>query len=157
MSEPSINTVTMAVKGETKKQIKERERQEACERLRELLPVGSTVYCVLRHVSRSGMRREISFLVGGCEGMQKGAWIQDIDWLVCRALDMHLGKAGIKVDGCGMDMGFHVVYSLSRVIYRDGFPCIGKGCPSNDHSNGDRNYEPHAHSDPGYALGSRWV
>ena len=38
-----------------------------------------------------------------------------------------------------MDMGFALVYGLSRTLYRDGHKCLGdKGktrCPSNDHSN----------------------
>lgn len=29
--------------------------------------------------------------------------------------------------------------------------------PSNDHLNGDRNREPHRHSDGGYALRQRWI
>jgi hypothetical protein len=47
-----------------------------------------------------------------------------------------------------MDMGFHVVYNLSSALYRGGFGCIGDKpvrCPSNDHSNGDRDYTPHMH------------
>lgn len=44
------------------------------------------------------------------------------------------------MNGCGMDMGFHLVYSLSRVLFspkQGGFECLGIGhyCPSNDHSN----------------------
>lgn len=65
---------------------------------------------------------------------------------------------GLTVGGCGMDMGFHLVYNLSRVLFPSGFECIGKGCPSNDHSNGDRNYEPHRHTgDGGYAIKHRWL
>ena len=46
----------------------------------------------------------------------------------------------IRVGGCGMDMGFHVVYNLSRALYRDGrFVCMGEDCPSNDHSNAYQN------------------
>jgi hypothetical protein len=63
----------------------------------------------------------------------------------------------LSVSGCGMDMGFHVVYSLSRTLFKDNFECIGKSCPSNDHSNGDRDYTPHQHSDGGYALRHKWV
>lgn len=36
------------------------EKDEAAERLREILKPGDTVYCILRHVSRSGMQRRIS-------------------------------------------------------------------------------------------------
>lgn len=64
----------------------------------------------------------------------------------------------LVVNGCGMDMGFHVVYELGYTLYgRDGFICIGERCPSNDHSNGDRDYTPHAHTDGGYALRYEWL
>ena len=95
-------------------------------------------------------------------------------WNAAKALGytMDRDREGLRVSGCGMDMGFHVVYSLSRVLYPDGFECIGEGCPSNDHSNGDRDYTPHLnggkaphepgyvahwHSNGGYALRQRWV
>lgn len=39
------------------------------------------------------------------------------------------------MNGCGMDMGFSLVYDLGRVLFRDNFRCIGKGCPSSDHDN----------------------
>lgn len=146
-------------KPETKKQAKAREHNEACEQLRQLFPIGSTIYCVIRSVSRSGMSREISFFAGG-----PNHEVSCVDWLVCRALDYHLGKAGVKVSGCGMDMGFHVVYSVARVIYRDAFECTGKSdCPSNDHRNerGDERKNGYSidriHSDAGYALNYRWL
>ncbi len=63
----------------------------------------------------------------------------------------------LSVGGCGMDMGFHVVYNLSCALFRDKFQCIGEGCPSNDHHNGDRNRKPHLHSDGGYALRQEWL
>lgn len=37
------------------------------------------------------------------------------------------------------------------------FECIGHGCPSNDHCNGDRDYTPHHHNSGGYALKHRWL
>jgi len=64
----------------------------------------------------------------------------------------------LVVGGAGMDMGYHVVYNLARTLFADGFACVGEGCPSNDHSNGDRDYTPgRLHSDPGYALRHRWL
>ena len=80
----------------------------------------------------------------------------------------------LNVGGCGMDMGFEVVYQLSARLYPDGFGCIGEKCPSNDHSNGDRDYTPHGHRkavhvpndsdalnhwhrEGGYALKQRWL
>lgn len=128
----------------------------AREELRRILRPGRIVYTVLRHVSRSGMSRSISVVVAN-----KRDELSDVSWLVARA---GLGKFdrrhdGVKVNGCGMDMGFHLVYSLSRVLYPNGHRCAGKRCQSNDHSN-----PPHPprdgrrkHRDGGYALDHRWL
>ncbi len=129
------------------------EKAEAIERLRGMLKPGDTVFTILRHVSRSGMSRSISVVV-----MQDGKPF-DVSWAVARA---GLGtfdrkNDGVKVGGCGMDMGFHLAYNLAWVLYGDDFQCVGEGCPSNDHSNGDRDYTPHKHSDGGYALNHRWL
>ena len=167
----------------TKKQ-KAAERAEAIETLRDILAPGDTVYCVLRHVSRSGMMRHIDFYKMPDTPGDSPRWLS---WLIGRALDLRLAPRdnGLKVSGCGMDMGFHVVYNLSATLYRGGFGCIGDPeggirCPSNDHSNGDRDYTPHLddtpqsaaevgtdipakrahrhyHNDGGYALTSRWL
>ncbi len=126
------------------------EQQEAQEQLREEFPPGSTASTILRHVSRSGMSRSISVV---------NAKIEDVTWMVARALGERIDpkNGGIKVVGCGMDMGFHLVYGMSRTIYPNGHDCTGERCPSNDHSNGDRDYTPHNHSDGGYAVSQRWL
>jgi hypothetical protein len=122
------------------------EQVEAREKLRELLPPGTTVSTILRHVSRSGMQRSISPIIDG----------EDYSWLVRRAIGGIIDQrnGGIKRTGCGMDMGFDLVYSLSRALYPNGFACIGERCPSNDHSNHDPGP---AHGDGGYALEQRWL
>jgi hypothetical protein len=100
------------------------------------------------------MQREISLFT---EGMRC------LDWYAERVLQMRRGKRdGLVVGGCGMDMGWHIIYNLGRALFPDGHTCTGRNeypspCPSNDHSNGDRSYEPHQHSDGGYALRSRWI
>ena len=76
----------------------------------------ATVYTVLRSVSSSGMTRHISLKVVDSDGD-----ILDITYLAAQALgdkvsDKH-GHNTIKVSGCGMDMGFHLVYSLSSVLF----------------------------------------
>jgi len=137
---------------------------EALDQLRTLLPTGSTVRTILRHVSRSGMSRSISLVYVDPAGA-----VHDLDYLaVCAGvakLDRQHG--GLKVGGCGMDMGYALVYSLSRTLYPHGHPCTGrtsdgprgvKGCPSNDHSNGDRVWRKgKMHSDGGYALNHAWL
>lgn len=139
------------------------ERAEAIERLREWIKPGDTVYTLLNHVSKSGMMRTIRVVLLFCSDGK----VSDIhpNYAVGRALGLkHWTRNGRKQDalvvsGCGMDMGFHLVYSLSRVLYPAGFRCVGKGCLSNDHSNGDGDLKPyrHYHSDGGYALRHRWL
>ena len=137
------------------------ENEAIPEWLKPQLVPGSTVYTKVDHVSRSGMSRVIScYVVDGGE-------IRDISYFVSQALgwgqsDKH---GGVKVGGCGMDMGFHLVYSFSRALYPKGFHCIGEGeswatnCPSPDHVNpGDRSYSPERfHTNSGYALRQRWL
>lgn len=139
---------------------------EALAKLREWIKPGDTVYTVLDHVSASGMSRAIRVVLLDCADGR----VTDLhpNWSVGKALGLrHWKRNGreqdaLVVGGCGMDMGFHLVYSLGRVLY-DGFGCVGRGCPSNDHSNGDRDYTPHTigaphfHSDGGYALRQRWL
>ena len=123
---------------------KQRERAEALESLRGMgIKPGDTVHTILEHVSRSGMSREIRlvYLTTGTDG-------RPIDFHPNHSASKLLGvrqgkKDGLVVGGCGMDMGFHVVYELSHNLFPEGFGCIGEGCPSNDHSNGDRDYTPH--------------
>jgi hypothetical protein len=114
---------------------------------------GDTVWTVVRYASRSGMMRCISPIVVGTMSNRHGTRPApvDVSWLAARALGdrVHRDHGGVIVSGCGMDMGFHLVYSLSRVLYPDGFDCIGDGCPSNDHTNREDNAH---HSDGGYAL-----
>ena len=106
-------------------------RDEAIAQLRETLKPGDTVYTVLRSVSRSGMNRKIDLYK-----IEDGEphWLT---YLVAKATGITFDnkRDALSVGGCGMDMGFHVVYSLSAALFRDKFTCIGEGCPSNDHNN----------------------
>lgn len=140
------------------------ERAEAAKELRKLLRPGTTVLVKLNHVSKSGMRRVVDLYV------VKGGDLRRITWSAAKALGWGYqrspgGTEGLKLDGCGMDMGFHAVYTLSSVLYPKGARCIGRGkrhgdrCPSNDHSNErTEDYTPgRVHSDGGYALRHRWI
>ena len=136
---------------------KERERQDAVRELREMLKPGDTVYTKLVTVSRSGMSRVIApYIIRDNEPLC-------IEWKVGKATGYALTPTGrnegIKIGGCGMDMGFKLVYDLSRALFPDGFDCIGEKCPASCHSNGDRDYTPGRHhdGDGGYALKQRWL
>lgn len=127
---------------------REKERQEAIKHLQALIKPGDTVYTTIKHVSRSGMQRaiDVHLIIDN-----EPRWIApSVAKVIGESFDEK--RECLRVSGCGMDMGFHVVYNLSRVLFQGRFTCIGENCPSNDHSNGDRNREPHAHSDGGYAL-----
>lgn len=101
---------------------KQQSANEAIERLRETLKPGDTVYTVLRHVSRSGMSRLID-LYKMSDGEPQ--WLSR---LAARAAGFTFDekKECIRVGGCGMDMGFHLVYSLSRTLFPNGFGEEGK-------------------------------
>lgn len=122
------------------KREKERDAHEAQEFLRAIIAPGDTIYTILRHVSRSGMSRSISCMI-----IDKDGEPVDVSGFVARAIGERFDRdnGGVKVGGCGMDMGFHLVYTLSYTLFPDGFGCVGARCPCNDHSNGDRDYTPH--------------
>lgn len=91
--------------------------------LRSMLKPGDEVVTVLRRRSASGMSRCISLYI------VRNGQIQAISFLAARALGYRLkevdGSNAVHVTGCGMDMGFHLVYSLSRVLFPDGFGVEG--------------------------------
>ena len=91
---------------------KELRALKAKESLRNILKAGDTVYTVLRHVSASGMSRRIDLYtfqdnkpvyLSGYYAMMQGE---------------EPPTNGYKVGGCGMDMGFHLVYTLSSLLYK---------------------------------------
>lgn len=89
------------------------EQQEAIAKLRELCPAGTTVYTVNRYTTSSGMGRVISaFII-------KDGEPYDLDFLIVRAglYKFNQKHGGLMVRGAGMDMGFHVVYQLSRTLH----------------------------------------
>ena len=108
---------TATAKKITKKEQKELDvayaRQEILSRY---LGEGDTVYTVLRSVSSSGMSRTMSLKVA------RDGKILDLTYYASIILGYPLvevnGSRALRVSGCGMDMGFHVVYSLSRGLFR---------------------------------------
>lgn len=105
------------------------EKQEAIDQLREWIKPGDTVYTILEHVSRSGMQREIRVLVpyvkrdgvcgpGNNNGLACSVDFLHPNWSVAKALGLRQGKRdGLIMGGCGMDMGFALVYELSHALY----------------------------------------
>ncbi len=104
------------------------------------------IYTVIRHVSSSGMFRLIS-----CYLVYKGD-IVNIDWLVEKMTSYKCDstREGLRVSGCGMDMGFSVVYNFSNCLFPKGF----KYRKGENHRNGDPSpTDP----DGGYALKQAWI
>lgn len=120
------------------------ERKEAVLALREIVKPGDTVYVSLKHVSRSGMLRVIQPFI-----IQEGR-PRHIGYLAAKAIDLPYdrNKEGVRIGGCGMDMGFALVYDLSRVLFPEGFKVDGRG-RNGDMSGWDK--------DGGYALRKEWL
>jgi len=107
----------------TKKQIKEKEEQEMKEQLKKIIPKGSKVYTCLRSVSQSGMTRNISLIVFKKD--KETEYTLHPNYTASKLLGWKLtskfGHDAIRVSGCGMDMGFHLVYTLGQILYGDGY------------------------------------
>ena len=77
---------------------------------------GDTVYSILRKVSSSGMTRHYSLVVA------RNGKIDDITYYAAKAIGWTLlestGHRAIKVQGCGMDMSFHLISTLSAVLFK---------------------------------------
>ena len=130
----------------TKAEEKRYWEDNAMRQLRKFCKPGTTVYTVLHHVSKSGMTRDIGLCV-----VHKGE-IVTISGYVARVLGYkHSDNGGVRTGGCGMDMGFHLVHSLSYAI----------------HGHKDKNVPEEAKSRPfkatrkayrsGYSLEHRWL
>lgn len=135
-------------------------REEAAAELREYLKPGDTIDLILRHRSRSGMFRRISPTF---QHPKRGRL--HLDYLFHRVYNPESRKSvaggdGVPVGGCGMDMGFQLVYSVAAVLWPDGYRCPGKSCGDSDHSNPPYpkrdGRTKHKHGS-GYALKSNWL
>lgn len=108
--------------------------------LRKMLKAGQTVYTNCTHVSSSGMTRHISLHI-----VKKGEIVD-----ITRRASIVIGwkqsnNGGMIVGGCGMDMGFHAVYTLGRLLWPKG----------TRKPHGTRNGAPDR--DGGYALKQSWL
>lgn len=92
------------------------DKERAEELLKEWFPKGSTAHTTVVHVARSGMSRHIKVFA------ITGERIQNISYYVATYLDWrYTNKEAVFVGGCGMDMGFHLIYTLSSCLYDDGY------------------------------------
>ena len=137
----------------TKKE-KEAWQIDAFDYLHKVLKPGSIVNCILRHVSKSGMTRAIDFYTFRVD-KETGKVLRHY---LTPAIETVAGyrqnkrHGGLTVGGCGMDMGFSVVYNLSYAMYPDGFIPADAGLHG-------RNGTPATELDTngGYALKHEWL
>jgi len=116
-------------------------RKQAIAHLKQFIKPNTTVCTILRHVSASGMSREISLCI-----VAPDKSIMDVTYFAGIATGYKKGKRnGLLVTGCGMDMGFHLVYQLGCALWPTGTP----------EPHGTRNGEPDTAG--GYALNHRWL
>ena len=96
----------------SKKQVKLNNMLSAESRLENILDVGQEIYCIIRHVSKSGMSRHISFF---CIVNNEPRFLSG---LIADYLDYKMNKYhdALVVGGCGMDMAFAVVYNLNSKL-----------------------------------------
>ncbi len=133
---------------------KAKEREEYRLKLQEHVLSNNVrvLYTNLRHVSRSGMQRKID-VISLCptddlkEPVSK-AWLsywaaKALGWRFCPKYE------AVVVDGCGMDMGFHLVYTLSSIIFRD--------VPRDKWPKGLALRNGEVETDPGYVLQQKWL
>ena len=121
----------------TQKTTKAAERADAIKHLQKSLQRNERIYTVLRHRAASGMTRFIDLY-----------YIKDnqpwrITWQAAKALGWTYDtkREALKVTGCGMDMGFHAVFTLSSVLFRDA----------------DNFRDPVTGEDAGYSLRHEWI
>ena len=89
----------------------------SAELLKKHFPKGATVHLVIRRVSRSGMYRHIS--VHGIEDDNIRQYSHHVAKVLDWSYKFETGSIGVR--GCGMDMGFHLVYTLASILYDDGY------------------------------------
>lgn len=108
--------------------------------LLKLIKPGSTIRTNVNHVSANGMTRRIScYIVDPRDNdiICIDSYVSDITGY------KNSDKGGLIVSGCGMDMGFHLVYTLGAMLWPNG----------TDTAHGTRNGQPD--STGGYALKQR--
>ncbi len=95
------------------RKISKADQAEALKNLREWLSEGQRIYTILRHRSASGMSRVIDcYIIEDNRPMR-------ITWSVAAALGYTYDTKyeGVKIAGCGMDMGVDLVQHLSHAVF----------------------------------------
>ena len=82
--------------------------------LKENIKEQETIYYCVTKVSQSGMSRNIKFMY------HDGKRLLNLSGYFSELCDYKWnGDGSIKVQGCGMDMGCHVISSVARTLFDD--------------------------------------
>lgn len=111
---------------------------------------GDTIDIIIRHVSRSGMSRRMDcYLIR----RDRPIWITA---LVAEITGYSLNKRHdeLVIGGCGMDMGFSLVYTLASKLFPRGFYIRPNDWPRN---NDPEIKETRIDPSGGYALKHRYM
>lgn len=104
-------------------------------------PQKTKIFYLVTDVARSGMSRSIRFFVA------KNNNLLDISYDIAVILGEKSDGRGVRLGGCGMDMGFYAIYNLGRVLYPKGSKTIVTG----------RNGDTEPETDGGYLLDYRSI
>ena len=88
--------------------------------LLEELPKGTTLYTTLRRVSRSRMTRVIDVTIIR-DNDPRNLIVQEFQYCARDCEQESKWGGNYKVTGCGMDMGFWLVYELGYLVHQDGY------------------------------------
>lgn len=127
------------------------DKREALAQLRKWMPPGARVFTILRHRSSSGMYRVLDVYVID----RKDGRPLRLTWSAAAVLGWRYDERheGIGVNGCGLDVGFHLVNSLSYALH--GMTSKGEGAAP---ENQGRPYEPRrGNYRAGYSLKHEWL
>lgn len=122
----------------------QKQQQAAISELLTIVKPGDTIYTILRSVSRSGMSRTLD-LYAIKDG--KPLCLTAYAAAICGYSRTSGARWSLKVKGCGMDMGFDVVYNLGAALWPKG---DGKYTRNR---NGNKGPE----TDGGYMLRQEWI
>lgn len=89
--------------------------------LADFLQAGDTVFTSLEHVSQSGMSRVIQLHIFRGDVRNPSHYVLGYNAARLLGYSYDSDREGVKIAGAGMDMGFALVYDLSRVLFGDGY------------------------------------
>lgn len=141
---------------------KQAEQEEALETLRRYLPAGSKVLTIIRTVAKSGMSRTLDvYTLSRPQNGEEPSMVYLSGW-VAKALGWTRTKEGwVRVDGCGMDAGFHLTHCLSYGLHgpSQGVPETGDyNDPVYNRKRSDAQHRPTPECYvAGYSLKNEWL